>query len=61
MTWFYVRYKAFGSITAEEALVAGLNYSDAISKLYDVLAAGKEDVPKLDWVDCRVFDGPVIK
>ncbi|MCK9526239.1 MAG: hypothetical protein M0R49_09990 [Limnochordia bacterium] len=61
MSWFYVRFKEFGGLCADEALIAGLNHGDVISKLYDVLAAGKEEVPRLDWIDCRIFDGPVVQ
>ena len=64
MTWYHIRFKVVGFITAEEALVCASNHSEAIAKLYDILSDGWEmefnTTYELDWVDCRVFDGPVI-
>ena len=70
MTWYHIRFKVVEVITArvitaEEALVCASNHSEAIAKLYDILSDGWEmefnTTYELDWVDCRVFDGPVIQ
>ncbi len=55
MTWYHIHFKVVGIITVEEAVVCASNHSEAIAKLYDILS------DELDWVDCRVFDGPVIQ
>lgn len=53
--WFYIRFKVVGGISASEAFVQAQNHSFAVGMLYQWL-----DVD-LEWVDCRVFDGPVIQ
>ena len=60
-----MRYKVVGAMTAEEALVSASSHIDAINKLYtELVAEWKSELKRiyeLDWVDCRIFDGPVIE